>query len=415
MFYYNILNYFLFKTDNCEVDVVTRRFCQKCRLKKCFDIGMKKEWILSDEEKKLKRLKIEENKRKRRTKQISSTYANVPSPFAIDSGGHTSNSYLNGSSVQSNSSSNSYTPPALQSTASAANSSLMANSPTLVNNNLNGLNPIVYDSQINDSNMTNSVIMQSTQAFNNQLEKNNQPINYFTNYSTPDQFQQPEIVNQLVYSHYEQYKTNSDYDPLSSLNYGDNSTSPQYSSSFTSNNFGVNDHFFSDSTASPSTFNSSTPISSINSPLNALSIVSSNLQNEISNESNDNNEQLSIYSSNNVQQPQTHLQQQQTTQPNQHPITNQQTNNSNKVTPIIIRNRDIVINCLPDNLMIDEIFEQAVASKLRPPCSCKSSCTNSNESFSTKEMEIINELIYATNDAGCAMRFVENTYLILFF
>ncbi|KAH7641137.1 nuclear hormone receptor hr96-like isoform x1 [Dermatophagoides farinae] len=36
---------------NCKIDLVTRRFCQKCRLKKCFDIGMKKEWILSDEEK----------------------------------------------------------------------------------------------------------------------------------------------------------------------------------------------------------------------------------------------------------------------------------------------------------------------------------------------------------------------------
>lgn len=51
--------------ENCKVNVVTRRFCQKCRLKKCFDIGMKKEWILTDEEKKIKRAKIEENRQKR--------------------------------------------------------------------------------------------------------------------------------------------------------------------------------------------------------------------------------------------------------------------------------------------------------------------------------------------------------------
>ncbi|XP_067142893.1 nuclear hormone receptor HR96 isoform X2 [Centruroides vittatus] len=51
--------------ENCKVNIVTRRFCQKCRLKKCFDIGMKKEWILTDEEKKIKRAKIEENRQKR--------------------------------------------------------------------------------------------------------------------------------------------------------------------------------------------------------------------------------------------------------------------------------------------------------------------------------------------------------------
>lgn len=51
--------------DNCKVDPVTRRFCQKCRLKKCFDIGMKKEWIMTDEEKKMKKQKIEQNRMKR--------------------------------------------------------------------------------------------------------------------------------------------------------------------------------------------------------------------------------------------------------------------------------------------------------------------------------------------------------------
>ncbi|KAK7067066.1 zinc ion binding [Halocaridina rubra] len=48
--------------DSCKVDQVTRRFCQKCRLRKCFEIGMKKEWIMTDEEKQKKKQKIEENR-----------------------------------------------------------------------------------------------------------------------------------------------------------------------------------------------------------------------------------------------------------------------------------------------------------------------------------------------------------------
>lgn len=51
--------------------MVTRRFCQKCRLKKCFAIGMKKEWIMSEEEKKAKRDKIEKNRKKRSLQQTT--------------------------------------------------------------------------------------------------------------------------------------------------------------------------------------------------------------------------------------------------------------------------------------------------------------------------------------------------------
>ncbi|UYV63444.1 Hr96 [Cordylochernes scorpioides] len=54
-----------FFNNNCVVDMVTRRFCQKCRLRKCLEIGMKKEYIMSDEEKKAKRAKIEYNRQKR--------------------------------------------------------------------------------------------------------------------------------------------------------------------------------------------------------------------------------------------------------------------------------------------------------------------------------------------------------------
>lgn len=53
-------------SESCEITVVTRRFCQKCRLDKCFNIGMKKEYIMSDEDKALKRKKIEQNRAKKR-------------------------------------------------------------------------------------------------------------------------------------------------------------------------------------------------------------------------------------------------------------------------------------------------------------------------------------------------------------
>lgn len=53
-------------SNNCEVNTVTRRFCQKCRLDKCFSIGMCKDLIMSDEDKNLKRQKIEENRARKR-------------------------------------------------------------------------------------------------------------------------------------------------------------------------------------------------------------------------------------------------------------------------------------------------------------------------------------------------------------
>ncbi|XP_046435100.1 nuclear hormone receptor HR96 isoform X1 [Neodiprion fabricii] len=53
-------------TENCTITVVTRRFCQKCRLDKCFTIGMRKEYIMTEEAKVLKRQKIEQNRAKKR-------------------------------------------------------------------------------------------------------------------------------------------------------------------------------------------------------------------------------------------------------------------------------------------------------------------------------------------------------------
>ncbi|OAD59902.1 Nuclear hormone receptor HR96 [Eufriesea mexicana] len=53
-------------TENCNITPITRRFCQKCRLDKCFSIGMRKEYIMSEEDKVLKRQKIQQNRAKKR-------------------------------------------------------------------------------------------------------------------------------------------------------------------------------------------------------------------------------------------------------------------------------------------------------------------------------------------------------------
>ncbi|CAF3818447.1 unnamed protein product [Rotaria sordida] len=51
--------------SSCEITVETRRLCTYCRLKKCFDIKMRKEWIRTEEEcrvRKLQRLSTKQNK-----------------------------------------------------------------------------------------------------------------------------------------------------------------------------------------------------------------------------------------------------------------------------------------------------------------------------------------------------------------
>lgn len=48
--------------EQCLITTITRRFCQKCRLDKCFAIGMRKDYIMTEEDKELKRQKIQQNK-----------------------------------------------------------------------------------------------------------------------------------------------------------------------------------------------------------------------------------------------------------------------------------------------------------------------------------------------------------------
>ncbi|XP_031351360.1 nuclear hormone receptor HR96 isoform X1 [Photinus pyralis] len=123
-------------SEQCEITTVTRRFCQKCRLEKCFSIGMRKDYIMSEEDKVLKRQKIEENRaKKRKTDGFKSGFKKIKREFAdcrVDLNGdfydkhvngvnsnevsvisYSNSDYMNGSN--SNSSSNSYTSDHLQS------------------------------------------------------------------------------------------------------------------------------------------------------------------------------------------------------------------------------------------------------------------------------------------------------------
>lgn len=71
--------------NRCIIDRVTRRFCSKCRLLKCFQIGMKREWILTDEQKQIKRIKILQNKQSRQHAPTSSPTDEPPAPHSAES------------------------------------------------------------------------------------------------------------------------------------------------------------------------------------------------------------------------------------------------------------------------------------------------------------------------------------------
>ncbi|XP_064604022.1 nuclear hormone receptor HR96-like isoform X2 [Liolophura sinensis] len=55
---------------NCDITVKTRRFCPHCRLMKCFNMGMKKDMILDETERKARMEKVTQNRQKR-AKRVS--------------------------------------------------------------------------------------------------------------------------------------------------------------------------------------------------------------------------------------------------------------------------------------------------------------------------------------------------------
>lgn len=73
-----------FGTNDCTISLETRKRCKYCRLKKCFEKGLRKEWIMSEEEKIRKKQKIEDNRRLRAISQSLSMLSTVPcSPSSI--------------------------------------------------------------------------------------------------------------------------------------------------------------------------------------------------------------------------------------------------------------------------------------------------------------------------------------------
>lgn len=66
--------------EQCEINMVSRRFCQRCRLTKCFTVGMKKEWIMSEEARLEKKQRVEENRERRLQDALKNAVDDAPLP-----------------------------------------------------------------------------------------------------------------------------------------------------------------------------------------------------------------------------------------------------------------------------------------------------------------------------------------------
>ncbi|CAG2101553.1 unnamed protein product [Medioppia subpectinata] len=67
----------------CVINLSTRRICGYCRLEKCFNTGMKKEWIWNEEAKECRKMKIEMNRYRRQLMQQKQ--ANIKSTDTVSS------------------------------------------------------------------------------------------------------------------------------------------------------------------------------------------------------------------------------------------------------------------------------------------------------------------------------------------
>ena len=59
----------------CVINAQTRRHCAPCRLKKCFDIKMRKDWIRTDEEREVRRLQNQAKERRKMQRRMSDQQA----------------------------------------------------------------------------------------------------------------------------------------------------------------------------------------------------------------------------------------------------------------------------------------------------------------------------------------------------
>ncbi|XP_053204665.1 uncharacterized protein LOC128389160 [Panonychus citri] len=49
-------------TGKCSITTLTRRHCRRCRLEKCYHVGMRKDWILTEEQLQIRRARIQSRK-----------------------------------------------------------------------------------------------------------------------------------------------------------------------------------------------------------------------------------------------------------------------------------------------------------------------------------------------------------------
>ncbi|UJR22698.1 hypothetical protein I4U23_025734 [Adineta vaga] len=89
-------------TNDCPITLETRKKCKYCRLKKCFQKGLRKEWIMSEEEKLTKKRKIEDNRRLREMSMLSTSASSLLTPLDGDYSQSSCNKCDDSSSTDSN-------------------------------------------------------------------------------------------------------------------------------------------------------------------------------------------------------------------------------------------------------------------------------------------------------------------------